>query len=290
MLVRCVISLVLGSLLPVSHASAGPKSLLLGKKASKGKTEIAKDGFEAGTHDGDAKDALTWNMAGGSLLSAGNTRSMAVTTATDFRLRRQTHQLSFAMAGNFARSASSADAAMETTVSNLQSRMRYDYFFSHSMAAFLAVSARRDRFQGLDLRMNVAPGVAYYVVDETEELAWVELGYDYQYDLRRQDFIDEALVDGNVVNNSEIRHNTRVFLGYDNQLNEHVSFSAALEYLQSIEDSENWRMNWDAAMTSSIAGRLSSAVTVSVRYDKNPLPGVVPTDVLPALNLVDTLL
>ena len=105
-----------------------------------------------------------------------------------------------------------------------------------------------------------------------------------------QDFIDEALVDGNVVNNSEIRHNTRVFLGYDNQLNEHVSFSAALEYLQSIEDSENWRMNWDAAMTSSIAGRLSSAVTVSVRYDKNPLPGVVPTDVLTALNLVYTLL
>ena len=44
---------------------------------------------------------------------------------------------------------------------------------------------RRDRFEGLDLRLDLDPGLAYYFINTKKHRLQGEAGYDFQYDIRR---------------------------------------------------------------------------------------------------------
>jgi putative salt-induced outer membrane protein len=285
-------------IVPLSISSAAlaqqPAGLTAQAPASGGSTEVAKEGFQAvGQLAEDSKDTTTLKLTLGGFVSQGNSRTVALTGAADYFLRRNVSAFSALAAVNYGRSAPGADEAYATTVENYQARLRYDYFFATSVAGFLSVSARRDRFQGLDLRLNIDPGFAYYFIDEKGHRLWAELGYDLQYDLRDQDFIDDAvaaaLPEALVIDKTEVRHNVRAFVGYDNQLTDTLKFGAGLEYLQNVTSAENARLNFDASLTAQLNQDFSVATTLSVKYDNNPLPGVEKTDIITALNLVYTM-
>jgi putative salt-induced outer membrane protein len=283
---------------PLSISTAAlaqlPGGLMAQAPASGGTTEVAKEGFQAVAQRAeDSKDTSTVKLTLGGFVSQGNSRTLALTGAADYFLRRNVSAFSATAAVNYGRSAPGADEPYATTVENYQGRVRYDYFFATSVAGFMSVSARRDRFQGLDLRLNIDPGFAYYFIDEKGHRFWAELGYDLQYDLRDQDFIDDAvtaaLPEVLVIDKTEVRHNVRAFVGYDNQLTDTLKFGAGLEYLQNVTSAENARLNFDASLTAQLNQDFSVATTVSVKYDNNPLPGVEKTDIITALNLVYTM-
>ena len=282
----------------VVSAQDEPAGLMQNDPASSGNTDVASEGFQAAEKLApDTKDATEASIQAGALLAAGNARSLSATASAAFRLRRSEHQFGGAASANYAQSAADPDSNIEPTVENYQGKVRYDYFLVEGLAAFIAFSARRDRFQGLDLRLNVDPGLAYYFIDEAKHQLWGELGYDLQHDIRADRAIAVALAEGSAVEKTETRHNARAFVGYDNKLNEAVTFRTGVEYLQGLSPFEddatghvNWRLNWDAGISAAVASRFSMATTMSVRYDNNPLPGVRNTDVMTALNLVYTLL
>jgi putative salt-induced outer membrane protein len=267
-----------------------PSGLIAQAPASSGSTEVAKEGFQAvGARPApeESKDTATLKLTFGGFLSQGNSRTIAVTGAVDYFIRRGTSAFTAIGAVNYGRSAPADGEPYATTVENYQGRLRYDYFFATSVAGFFSLSARRDRFQGLDLRLNLDPGLAYYFIDEKSQRLWAELGYDLQYDVRNQDFIDAALPI--IIDDSEVRHNIRGFFGYDNQLTDTLKFGAGLEYLQNVTASENARLNFDAGLTAQLNQDFSIGTTVSVKFDNNPLPGVEKTDLIMALNLVYTM-
>jgi putative salt-induced outer membrane protein len=268
-----------------------PDSLLKQDQASSGATNVATSGFEkADKPAADAKDASELSLSAGGLASAGNSRSIAATSAGKFRVRRGANQLGAAVAANFARSAAKKDDALETTVENFQGKLRYDRFLAGSFAVFGAASARHDKFQGLDLRLNFDPGIEYYVVDEGKEQLWTEIGYDLQYDIRTDDELATAAATGAPLAKRETRHSARGFAGYTNHVNAAVTMATGLEYLQGLDDSRNYRLNWDGSVSSTVGKGFSIATTVSVRYDHNPLPEVEKTDVVTSLSLVYQLL
>ncbi|MEO8185284.1 MAG: DUF481 domain-containing protein [Deltaproteobacteria bacterium] len=281
------------ALLHVTRASAQPAGLSNQAPASAGSTEVAQEGFQAvaAAPAADSKDSTTFKLTAGGFLAVGNSRTLALTGVADYFLRRGPSQFSALAATNYGRSAPDADAPSEVTVQNYQARARYDYFFSGSLAGFGAVSARRDRFLHLDLRLNIDPGLAYYFIDEKDERLWAELGYDLQFDLRQQSLVDAALLDDAVpdVTRSEVRHNARLFGGYVNQLAAAVKFNAGIEYLQNVQEAKNAILNVDAGLTSQLNTSFSIATTLAIKFDNNPLPGVEKTDVVSALNLVYTL-
>jgi putative salt-induced outer membrane protein YdiY len=276
-------------------AAQEPSGLSSRAPATAGSTEVAKSGFQAVVRPGadDSKDVSTLKLNFGGFLSQGNSRNIALTGGADYFIRRSASQFSTLAAVNYGRSAPAAGEPYETTVENYQARVRYDYFFATSVAGFLSVSARRDRFQGLDLRLNVDPGLAYYFIDEKDHRFWAELGYDLQYDVRNQDFIDAAAAlppgEATIIDHTEVRHNVRAFVGYSNELTSALKFDAGVEYLQNIKDTENARINMDAALTAQVNDDFSVATTVAVKFDNNPLPGVEKTDLITALNLVYTM-
>jgi putative salt-induced outer membrane protein len=247
---------------------------------------VVKEGFQpvAAPPAPDSKDSTTFKVTAGGFLSAGNSRSLAVTGVADYFLRRGPSQFGAQVAANYGQ-APGPTGSLEDTVENYQARVRYDHFFAGGLAGFLSVQARRDEFQQLDLRLNVDPGLAYYFIDEKDERLWAELGYDLQHDVRRQELLDA----NPSVGRSETRHNVRVFAGYDNQVLEAVKFNAGVEYLQNIPETENARLNIDLGLTTQINTSFSIGTTVAIKYDNNPLPAVKSTDVVTALNLVYTL-
>lgn len=265
-------------------------SLLSGGNATSGSTDVANEGFEAVVAPADAPaDVTELGVSAGALFATGNSRSVALTGASKARLRRAMNQYSADLALNYAESSPAQDEPMEPTVENYQARIRYDRFLNTTWALFVAESARRDRFQGLGLRMNFDPGVAYYVFDEEKQRLWFEAGYDMQYDLRTDDAIATAAVDGQVVDKRTVRHAARLFGGYTNSINEHVSFNAGLEYLQAFAETKNWRLNFEAGLNSAFSDKFSLATTFNLRYDNNPLPNVEKLDTVTAVSLVYTI-
>lgn len=272
-------------------ALAEPTTLLEGKQASTGSEDVATSGFEKSeAPNAEQEDQKELRLAAGGMVAGGNASALALTANGKFRYRHLQEQISAAIAANYGRARLPGASSTETVVENLQGKVRYDHFLTDRLALFLAVSGLTNRFQGLVLRLNVDPGVAYYFVQQEKQRFWSELGYDLQYDVRRQDALDAATLAGESLDKSEATHNGRLFLGYENAITETFAFDTGVEYLQGISDTDNRWLNIDAGFTSSIKGGLSIATTFSLRYDDNPLPGVKKTDYVTAMSLVYQLL
>jgi putative salt-induced outer membrane protein YdiY len=285
--ITSVAAVALG-LAAASHAAAQtPKGLMETKAATSGSTDVAKGGFEKVNKPADQKETSELKLSAGGLLASGNSRSFAATGSGTLRLRRQLNEYSANIAANYGRSAPTPADDMRTSVSNVQGRIRYDRFLSEHWSLFVAQSARKDRFQGLELRLNFDPGLAYYIFDEDKHRLWAEAGYDLQYDIRENAALRAATTP---LDKTETRHSARGFVGYENNLNEVLRLTTGVEYIQSVQQSKNWRLNWDTGLTSAISNSFSFATTFSLRYDNNPLTGVRKTDTVTALNLVYTLL
>lgn len=289
------LGLILGlSWAPFTLCAAEPaKGLMAEKKVSAGKEDVVAPGFEAAADlkaVAEAKDVTELKLSAGGLAAAGNSRSISGTASGKFRMRREANQLSVAVVGNYARSAPSPADSVQTTIQNVQGKARYDRFFSAHTAVFGAVSALNDRFMGLDLRLNFDPGASVYVISEAKQQLWAELGYDFQFDSRRDETLTAARAAGNVLDKTQLRHSARAFVGYSNTISQSITFDSGLEYLQGIPETKNWRLNWGVSLASTIAGKLSIAAAFNLKFDNHPLPGIESTDYLSSLSLVYQLL
>ena len=276
--------------LPKLAAAQAPSGVMKQDAATSGKADVASEGFATAVDDKKKDDATEAKIQAGALGSSGNSRSLALTSMGTVRARRGANELSAAAAANYGRSAATADAPTQTTMENYQGKLRYDRFVSDRLAAFVSLSGRRDRFQGLDLRLNMDPGLAYYFVQDPKHQLWGEAGYDLQFDIRKNSAIQAAIDNGQYLEKTDVRHSARLFAGYKNNLNDNVQFNTGVEYLQGLQDTKYWRFNWDVGLTAAIATRFALASTFSLRYDNSPLPGIKTTDTLTAVNLVYTLL
>jgi putative salt-induced outer membrane protein len=270
--------------------------------ATKGATDVGKGGFEAAPADDlkneEIKNYTEAKVNFGALVAAGNSKSLAITGGATLATRFiDSNLLAFAIAGNYARAGKTGEG-MQQSVENFQGKARYDRFFTPDFTGFTAVTARYDRFQGLDLRLNVDPGFAYYLVNDKKQSLRLELGYDFQFDVRRQETIDKSAAAGDCTtkpgacHKTAGRHHIRSFVGYTVALNENVSLDTGFEYLQGIASStddnpaKNVRLNYDLGINAKLVQRLAIALTFNFKYDNNPLPGITNADAMTAINLV----
>lgn len=281
------------------NASSGSTELATGDKFSAAR-ELPADGelAEDEAKDPHANDVTEFDIALGGIFSTGNSRTLAFTGASNFRLRRTIHQFGAGIAGNYGATGIPDTRDYETTVGNVQGLARYDVFFARDWTAFLQVTARHDPFQGLEARVNVDPGFAYYVINKPKHRMWFEAGYDFQYDVRTDE--SRVLVDENgdpvldmngdeqldpAVDKTLVNHAVRLYAGYSNKLSEKVSFDTGLEYLQSVLLARRFRLNYLAAINTQLAERFSMAVTFTLRYENDPLPNVQQLDTITSFSL-----
>ncbi|MBK6461467.1 MAG: DUF481 domain-containing protein [Myxococcales bacterium] len=120
-------------------------------------------------------DETNANLAAGGLITTGNSKTVALTLNGQLDLRRGDNGFLFGALGNYGES-SIKGAESRATAQNLQGKLRYDRYFLDSLSGFLILTGRHDKFQGLDFRFNLDPGVKYIPYKDDAQALWVELG------------------------------------------------------------------------------------------------------------------
>lgn len=240
------------------------------------------------------EDVTTLNASLGGQLNSGNTEAWQLNTGSAFVLVRGRHGLALNMDFSYGRANVQDDMLDELvdTIRNLRSRARYDFFMTPMDAVFLAGAYRWDTFAGLDARVSGQVGYMRNFFKATKTRFWGELGYDLTYDNYDPDPLraDPADPTSAILPGDAVVHSVRAFLGYDNQINEALTFITGLEGLFNVEDSEDWRANWDNALRSTIAGSLQLELKLSLQYDNQPVFDKKELDTQTTVALIYTLI
>jgi len=236
-------------------------------------------------------DGTTATLSAGGQLATGNSRQLAGTVNGAYSTRFGQDAIGASVLGNYGQGAAPGDQIVETA-ENLQLRFRYDRYLTDPLALFLIDTLRHDRFQGLDIRYNLDPGVKYLFLREETNGLWGELGYDFQADVRRDP--DRVQLDANdvptpgapLLPKTATDHSTRAFLGGKHAFNKEVTFTLGAEYLQSLVEATRYRFNFDALLAANVSGGFAVGVGFSARFDHDPLPGKEKLDTATTLSLV----
>ncbi len=270
----------------------------------------AQDQFtESATTDAPSEDETSWSISAGGVFNSGNTRSWQLNAGTDFRLVRGRHALGANFSFNYGRADIKDENNLFTgytdTVRNANTAVRYDFFLTDNDAIFLAAKHRWDTFAGLDTRLQLQAGYLRNFFKREKHRFWGEIGYDFTYDNFDPDPLpnpdaDAAICDATMgsdptdpscfADGTQIVHAARVYIGYDNHLNDNVQFLAGAEVLINVEELEDVRLNFDAALRSTIIDSLQIELKFRLQFDNVPVPGNVKVDTNTTVSLIYTLL
>jgi putative salt-induced outer membrane protein YdiY len=260
-----------------AHAQAAPEAAIQHAE------EVKVDVFQ--------EDVTTLTANLGAAFNTGNTEAWQLNTGSDFALVRGRHGLGVSMAFAYGRANVKDDAtdSLVDTVRNLKTRARYDFFLTPMDALFLAGVYRWDTFAGLDTRASGQVGYMRNFFKQEKHRFWGELGYDLTYD----DYDPDPLIDMGtmaVLPGDDVVHSGRLFLGYDNQINEAVMFLTGIEGLLNVEDTDDCRIAWDSALRSAIGSGFQVELKFSLGMDTQPVPGTEKVDTTTLVTLLYTLL
>lgn len=270
---------------PTGAPPADLKPLTTGPKAPADVPGIGEEG----------DDGTNVSVSAGGLLTTGNSRTLAITGGGSLESRFGANGVGVSLLGNYGQGAPPGSTVV-ASAENLQGRLRYDRYVIDRASFFLLLTGRHDRFQGLDFRLNVDPGFKYLFVKGARQAFWGEAGYDFQYDVRRDsaravlDDSSNPVLDASgqpvLLDKTHADHSARLFVGYRQAFNKEVTFSTGLEYLQSVQDSTRWRMNFEALLAAKIAGGLAFGFGFTGRFDHEPLPGKKDLDTSSNVSLI----
>jgi putative salt-induced outer membrane protein YdiY len=239
------------------------------------------------------------NIAFGATANGGNTKSYGGNLGGRFGYIRENHQLMVEALGTLSGARQGKLTAVDWTSRNVTARVRYDLFLSQYDALFVAIAPRRDRFAGLDLRLQNQLGYLrnlYYPSDAHR--VWGEFGYDLTYDnvgpLEGQPTMtapaptSAGKCDEDERDDTCLVHSARLFLGYTNRISPTANLSLGIENLLEPANLGNYRMNGLIELTSSITQTFKLGVQSRVLYDREPVQPAKKFDVVAVAQLVYT--
>ena len=254
-----------------------------------------KGAKDAPTIAAPTSDETRASLAAGGLITTGNSKTVALTLNGQLDLRRGDNGFLLGALGNYGES-SIKGAPSRATAQNLQGKLRYDRYFLDSLTGFLIATGRHDKFQGLDFRLNLDPGVKYIPYKDGAQALWVELGYDFQVDARSTEGRIPANADGTpivgapLLDATRTDHSARAYLGYRRAFNTSVTFSTGVELLQSFVKtdlgSNDTRVNFDANLAAKLDYGFALGVGFTARYDRLPIAGREKLDTTTTLSLI----
>ncbi len=251
------------------------------------------------------EDDVRLTLTAGSALTYGNARNFAVNLGGDFLVRMGQHAFTAQIQWVYGLASLRDTATMvfspwADSANNLTWKLRYDFFITPDDALFIAHRGRRDPFAALEPRIGAQIGYARNFFREENHRMWGEIGYDFTYDhfpMALQVGVDDMNMP--VLSTDRSLHSLRLFIGYENRLNEVLTYVTGLEALMRLDRPEHWRFEWINQLRSKLADWLQIGLDLTGRLDSLP-PGqaeawneapVQPTqmlDVLVTLNLVGT--
>jgi len=124
---------------------------------------------------------------------------------------------------------------------------------------------------GLDDRWRGGGGLGVKLIAPQPHQLDVEVGAEYT---------DERYVDGSTASFASLR----AFAGYDFALSDHSGFSSDLEFLENLDDTDDYRFNWTSSITASMMSNLALKLSYLVLFDNRPAVLVVSPGPPPVLD------
>lgn len=138
--------------------------------------------------------------------------------------------------------------------------LRYDRRLEDRLVLFAAQMLESDRFAAYLQRYNTDLG-AGILIYQWDQITWNgEGGYRYMFENR----LDQSQFD---------YHSLRMASEVLASFNPRVTGRFWLEFLPNLTDAENWLLNADASLISSMSERLSLRLGYGIRFDHQPNPG-----------------
>lgn len=220
------------------------------------------------------EDNVRLALTAGTALTYGNSRNFAVNLGGDFLLRLGQHALTAQIGWIYGMASLQPDLTTgfgpwEEGTNNLTWKLRYDLFLTDDDALFAVHHGRRDPFAQLDPRIGFQVGYMRNFVNEDKHRFWGEIGYDFTYD--RFGDIPLDVGDGQTSTDRAL-HSARLFIGYDNRLNDVLTYTTGLQALMRVDRPEHWRFEWTNQLRSKLAAWLQVSLDVTARLDSLP-PG-----------------
>jgi len=239
-------------------------------------------------------DETSLNLSAGGSAMAGNTQAYGFTLGGDFKVKRHPHALTGYLFFNYGRAniattreetiitraADGSEINRETqtstttrgrdTAENINGRVKYDYFLSEMDSLYAAVGYRWDPFAGIQHRIELHAGYARTLFSEHKHRLWTEVGGAAIYtDYRSIRYQPEKRPDSH--DDPEFLPFARLFVGYENQLNERLQFIGGVEGLLNLTHPAGSRATADAAIRSALSDNLKLEVKGKLLADFDPV-------------------
>ena len=169
-----------------------------------------------------------------------------------------------------------AETEGEKTAERYFTDIRLDYNVYVQFYSFGLVSWLQDELAGIDDRYNSAAGLGYHWLTGPKQLLMTEAGLTYTI---------EEFIDG--TDNEYL--GGRAYGKYTYLYSEKTQLYTWGEYLYDFEESENYMVNAEAGILTSVSDMLSLKASYQLKYDNEPPKGATETDTTVAVTLVANL-
>jgi len=199
------------------------------------------------------------NVAIGGNLRSGNTDQAALSVGFSAMRRTEKDRFSLGFLFNY------GEEEDEVTTRNTHGTAKYDYFFSKKFYGYLGLELLNDKFQDIQMRTIVGPGLGYQVWEDPVKALALEAGASYFSDNMRHG------VDSDYIT-------ARFGLNFRYSLLKFIIFTDSLAYYPSLEKFSTYTLRNEAALSTPLGVRWALKLANILQYNSAPATGIGKTD------------
>lgn len=222
-----------------------------------------------------SKNYFEHETMAGVIFTTGNTNSVNASgnSHTLWRIRRFQHTWNLGMYFNRIFQTTSTGVTEGTLANYIFGVYRFDYFFSQNTTFLLGVGGFTDEIKGIDLAGEAFTGINHYFLRAPTYHLSFGGGYNFTYE-------DRVAPDPNVS-----LHSLFAQFDYEQQLNKTVTFGQKAIFLESLNRTQDFRINSDTLLKVKMTELLSLVVGFHLRFDNAPPTGFEKLDTISDLSL-----
>ena len=198
-------------------------------------------------------------------LTQGNSETSTITTSMRTERKTRRDKISLYATSLFARS--DVSGVSETTANAIRGGTRYDVDIRDSLFTFGFIDLEFDEFQQLDLRNVLGGGLGWHAKKSERIVFDIFSGGSFN-----QEFFSNDLT----------RRSAEIVVGEEltYKISTKTVLSEKAAFYPNLSETGEYRLQFDAALTTDLQNRLAWHLTFSNRFLSNPIPGVKKNDVL----------
>lgn len=199
------------------------------------------------------------SISAGLTLTRGNKNTTLVTA--DFLTQKKTLTDEFLLGAGFAYGRQDD----QDTVNNYKGFIQWNHLFSQRFFGYLRADGLQDRIKDIDYRVNVGPGVGYYLIKETNTSLALEGGVGFE----------AQRLGGESQNFATLRLADR----FEHKFGERARLWQSCEIQSQVDGLENFVVNFEIGLETAITKSFSQKTYLVDSYANRPATGRVKNDI-----------